>query len=87
MDYTEIIAKIKLRLGYLGIPIEGDEDEGILEYLVDRQADYIKNYCNIKTVPDGLFGVWVDRVCDVFLFVKSSYDIDSLGINLYRALK
>lgn len=44
-----------------------DKDSFILDFIIDKVEQDIKNRTNLDEVPDGLHYVWVERVCGEFL--------------------
>ena len=62
----QVIAK---RLGELGYEYS-QKDSELLLFCKNKVENYIKNYCNLPAVPDGLLEIFVDRVCGEFLFSK-----------------
>lgn len=74
----DLIAK---RLGELGCEVSQADSE-LLLFCKNKVENYIKNYCNLPAVPDGLFEIFVDRICGEFLFLKlesGQLDSESLG--------
>jgi len=46
------------------------EDDWMLDFIIQKVEDHIKNDCNVTAVPDGLHQVVVERSSGEFLFVK-----------------
>ena len=67
VDSTMVIDRLK-QLGY--IATESDYDQ--IEYELQLVINYVKNYCNITTIPDILDYRIVERVCGAFLFNKKN---------------
>ena len=59
------------KLGFLGYTVT-DADGPIIDLLIAKVTQTIKNECNVDEVPDGLFHVAVDMVCGEFLFLKQA---------------
>lgn len=65
------MAMVVERLGYLGYEVqEGDEDH--INFELQKILNYVKNYCNITTIPEILDPRIVDRVCSDFLYFKKN---------------
>lgn len=60
---------ITRRLGELGYETSTSDKE-LLLFSKNKVENYIKNYCNLPAVPDGLTEIFIDRVCGEFLFSK-----------------
>ncbi len=59
------------RLTQLGYNVkESDNDQ--LDFELTKILNYIKNYCNITTIPEILDLRIIDRVCSDFLFFKKN---------------
>lgn len=67
VDRAKIIGRLK-QLGY--VATEADHEQ--IEYELQLVTDYVKNYCNITTIPDILDYRIVERVCGAFLFNKKN---------------
>lgn len=59
--------KVITRLGQLGYTI-GSVDYDAIEFELNTVLNYVKNYCNITTIPDILDNRIIDRVCSAFLY-------------------
>ena len=59
------------RLGQLGYTTV-EEDYETIEFELNKILNYVKNYCNITTIPDILDPRIVDRVCSDFLYYKKN---------------
>lgn len=57
------------RLGELGYAVSQGELETLV-FCKNKVENYIKNYCNLAAVPDGLLEIFVERVCGEFLLTK-----------------
>lgn len=62
----KVIAK---RLGELGCEVS-DNDLELVDFCLKKVENQIKNYTNLSAVPEGLFEVFVDRVCGEVLLSK-----------------
>ena len=61
-----------------------EDDAWVICFAMQKVENHIKNYCNITSVPDGLFNVAVDVVCGEFLFTKKQtgqLDIGDLDLD------
>lgn len=67
VDRTLIIDRLK-QLGYTAT--EADYDH--IDYELQIVINYIKNYCNIITIPEILDYRIADRVCASFLYYKKN---------------
>lgn len=47
-----------------------EEDAWSLSFAMQKVENHIKNFCNVSSVPEGLFNIAVDMVCGEFLFAK-----------------
>ena len=75
------------RLSSLGYTVK-EADAWAIAYAVQSVQNYIKNSCNVTSVPEGLFHVLVDRSCGEFLYnQKQSGRLDIAGIDLSGAIK
>lgn len=66
----DITTCLKL-FGYT-IPTDPEQSEDVwktLNYTFRRTVQYVKNFCNINAVPDGLLFYVVDMTCADFLFI------------------
>lgn len=57
------------RLEELGYEVKGADSE-LLLFCKNKVENYIKNYCNLPAVPEGLIEIFIDRICGEFLFSK-----------------
>lgn len=55
------------RLGQLGYTITSADYDAVA-FELETILNYVKNYCNITTIPDILDNRIIDRVCSAFLF-------------------
>lgn len=73
------------RLGSLGYAFD-PADAWILNFLMEKVTNTIKNECNIADIPQGLMQVATDMVCGEFLLMKKgSGDLDGLAVDLNAA--
>lgn len=63
----DVIKRLK-QLGYTAT----DEDNEQIDFELIKILNYVKNYCNITTIPDILDPRIVDRVCSDFLYFKKN---------------
>lgn len=59
------------RLKQLGYIAEYD-DHNQLDFELTTVLNYVKNYCNIKVIPEILDNRIIDRVCSSFLYYKKN---------------
>lgn len=59
------------RLTQLGYNAE-DKDYDSIDFELNKILNYVRNYCNITTIPDVLDPRITDRVCSEFLFYKKN---------------
>ena len=52
------------------IPTDGDIPQ--IEFELETVLNYVKNYCNIETIPGILDNRIIDRVCSYYLFNKKN---------------
>lgn len=75
------------RLASLGYEVQ-EGDSWVLNFIIDKVQNHIKNSCNTASLPDGLYQIAVDMACGNFLFEKKAVDSDSLaGFDLDAAVK
>ena len=65
------IEQVIKRLGMLGYDASSEDYSGI-EFELNKILNYVKNYCNITTIPEILDPRITDRVCSEFLFYKKN---------------
>lgn len=65
------IEQVIKRLGMLGYNAT-QEDYSSIEFELNKILSYVKNYCNITTIPEILDPRITDRVCGEFLFYKKN---------------
>lgn len=59
------------RLGQLGYTVS-EADNSAIDFELTKILNYVKNYCNITSIPDILDPRITDRVCGEFLFYKKN---------------
>ena len=65
----ELIEMILRRLVSFNYQLKED-DSWLLAFVIQKVEFHIKNYCNITSIPVGLFNVTTDKVCGEFLQSK-----------------
>lgn len=68
MVTREMVIKRLKQLGY--VPTVDDNET--IDFELEKILNYVKNYCNITTIPDILDPRINDRVCSEFLFYKKN---------------
>lgn len=66
---------VAARLKALNIPFDATpngSDDTLVNHSIDRVTNYIKSRTNLKTVPEGLFEIAVDKVVAEFLTLKQA---------------
>lgn len=66
-----VLADVVKRLGQLGYPAT-EADYETIEFELTKITNYVKNYCNITTIPEILDPRIIDRVCSDFLYYKKN---------------
>lgn len=62
-------------------------DAWVICFSMQKIENHIKNYCNIDSVPDGLFNIAVDMVCGDFLFTqKNTGNLELTDLDLDGAI-
>ena len=64
---TDVIERLK-QLGYT--VTEADYDQ--LDFELNKTLNYVKNYCNIETIPEIVDPRIIDRVCGYFFYYKKN---------------
>lgn len=59
------------RLTQLGYTTS-ESDYAQIDFELEKTLNYVKNYCNITTIPEILDPRIVDRVCGYFLYYKKN---------------
>jgi len=62
---------VKKRLESFGYTVT-DADAWVLDFIIQKVENQIKNECNVDAVPDGLHNIAVDMVVGEFLLNKKS---------------
>lgn len=76
LNYDDVVVRL-LSLGY---ELQED-DEFTLEQTMIEIEQYIMNYCNLESVPEGLKYVATDMCCGSFLQTKASMgELDGLDM-------
>ena len=79
--YADIIKRLA-SLGY----VFDSADDWVLNFIVDKVTNTIKNECNVIEIPDGLHQIAVDMVCGEFLMMKKgSGQLDGFEVDLDSA--
>ena len=63
-----------------------EDDTWVLEFIIQKVENYIKNNCNIDTIPEELHQIAVDMSVGEFLLNKKSTG-QLTGIDLEAAIK
>ena len=80
-----VLTDVVKRLGQLGYTAKESDYESI-EFELNKILNYVKNYCNITTIPEILDPRIIDRVCSDFLYYKkNSGSLD--GFNYETVIK
>ena len=61
-------------------------DDEVIDFMINKTQEYIKNYCNVEKVPLGLKYVAIDMCCGSFLKNKSLRG-DLGGFDIKEAIK
>lgn len=81
---------VKTRLACIGYIVQ-DDDIPLIEYIEQSTKQYIKNFCNVDTLPLGLTYAFVNAVCGEFLYQKKSVgglgDTFDFGTAIEAAIK
>lgn len=57
-----------VQLGY----VANENDHDHIDYELNKFTNYVKNYCNIDTIPEIVEPRLIDRVCSEFLYFKKN---------------
>lgn len=68
MVTRDMVIKRLKQLGYSAT----QEDWDCIDFELEKTLNYVKNYCNITTIPDILDYRIVDKVCSEFLYYKKN---------------
>lgn len=63
----QIIKRLKM-LGYVATATDNEN----IDYEMNKTLNYVKNYCNITTIPEILDPRIIDRICSDFLYYKKN---------------
>ena len=80
-----MIQDIKRRLTYLHCTV-ADTDAWMLDMSAKKAENHIKDFCNVRAVPDELKPIAIDMAAGEFLFIKKSSGTLA-GINIDAAVK
>lgn len=61
MTKAEELEKLKMLLG-----IDDGGKDIILDFMLDKASDMIKNYCRLKEVPAGLENIMISMTADMY---------------------
>lgn len=81
MDGIDVKTNVKRRLQSLGYTAVSSDD-WVIDFIVDKVENYIRDNCNIRVIPESLFEAEVDIICGEFLSFKKNLgqlDIESLN--------
>ena len=67
VDRQNVIDRLK-QLGYVATA----SDYETIDFELNKILNYVKNYCNITTIPDILNPRIIDRICGDFLYYKKN---------------
>lgn len=62
-----VITRLEM-LGY----VHSNQDDAQIDYEMNMVLNYVKNYCNIREIPEILDYRIVDRICAYFLYYKKN---------------
>ena len=80
-----MLEDVTKRLESFGYEVTED-DTWVLEFIIQKVENYIKNNCNIDTIPEELHQIAVDMSVGEFLLNKKSTG-QLTGIDLEAAIK
>lgn len=80
-----MFADVKARLGSFSYRVT-ETDACIVDFIIQKVENYIKNECNIDFIPRGLYNIAVDRAVGEFLLSKKS-TAQLKGFDLSAAIK
>lgn len=63
----DVIERLK-QLGY----VANESDYDTIDFELKKTLNYVKNYCNITTIPEILDPRIIDRTCSDFLYYKKN---------------
>jgi len=76
---------VKKRLESFGYTVT-DADAWVLDFIIKKVENHIKNQCNTSTVPEGLYEIAVDMAVGEFLLGKKNIG-QLTGFDLDAAIK
>lgn len=80
-----MIEDVTARLDSFGYQVN-DNDSWVLDFIIQKVENHIKNDCNVDDVPEGLYNIAVDMVVGEFLLNKKAAG-QLTGFNLDSAIK
>lgn len=80
-----MLEDVKARLASFGYTVT-EADAWILDFIIQKVENHIKNQCNTSAVPEGLYEIAVDMAVGEFLLNKKSMG-NLAGFNLETAIK
>lgn len=81
-----MLEKAKERLQSFGYVFS--DDEILLNFIVQKVTDSIKNDCNVSEIPEGLTNIAVDIAAGEFLMAKKTFSPESIaGLDLDFSIK
>lgn len=63
----------------LGIPLDDNSKDFLLEFTLDKARDMILNYCHISEVPQGLENIMIGIAMDLYRSENLGNEEKSLG--------
>lgn len=67
VTFEQVVDRLT-QLGYT----PNEADHASIKFELTKILNYVKNYCNITTIPEILDPRIIDRVCSEFLFYKKN---------------
>lgn len=80
-----MLEDVTARLASFGYTVT-ESDTWVLNFIIQKVENHIKNICNIDAIPEGLNNIIVDMVVGEFLLNKKSMG-NLAGFNLETAIK
>lgn len=68
MVTNELVINRLKQLGYVAV----EDDKEAIDYEMTKILNYVKNFCNIKDIPEILDYRITDKICSEFLFYKKN---------------
>lgn len=79
--------KAKERIESFGYEFK-NSDKVILDFVIQKVENTIKNECNVNEIPEGLFNIAVDMAAGEFLLSKKTFSPEDIsGFDLSYAVK